>query len=432
MKSRFLVPILVISIVATIIIPVFTFLFVYPSFAKLQAQLTEDEAERIGVHLAGSLLSSGSALSRETLSDASVGHLQTALRAFRLDKIRVFSPSGEIIYSSDPKEIGEINQHSYFHQIVAMGSIYSKIARKSARSLEGSLMTADVVETYVPIMKNGAFMGAFEIYMDITRQMARQTRLISIFYGVSLSVMVVLLGGVIIIYLRARTYIQERNRAEEQVHQAMRDWEDTFNTITDMITIHDRDFNIIKANIAARKAFGSEETTPVLAKCYACYHGTTQPPEGCASCTSLKTGEPSLFEVYEPHLQKFIEIRAIPRFDKDGALFGLIHIVRDITGRKRNEEERDRLIARLQKALAEIKTLSGLLPICAHCKKIRDEKGYWSQIEAYIRDHTDAEFSHGICEECLARNYPMTAKRMKDEAGDKSLEPGSSGEKEQT
>ena len=59
----------------------------------------------------------------------------------------------------------------------------------------------------------------------------------------------------------------------------------------------------------------------------------------------------------------------------------------------------------LQKALSEIKTLSGLLPICASCKKIRDDKGYWNQIELYIRDHSEAEFSHGICPPCAQKLY---------------------------
>lgn len=60
----------------------------------------------------------------------------------------------------------------------------------------------------------------------------------------------------------------------------------------------------------------------------------------------------------------------------------------------------------LEKALAKVKTLSGLLPICSHCKKIRDDKGYWNQIEGYIQQHSEAEFSHGICQECAKKYYP--------------------------
>jgi hypothetical protein len=64
------------------------------------------------------------------------------------------------------------------------------------------------------------------------------------------------------------------------------------------------------------------------------------------------------------------------------------------------------LIRELQEALTMVKLLSGLLPICASCKKIRDDKGYWTQIESYIRDHSEAEFSHGICPDCLKKLYP--------------------------
>ena len=60
----------------------------------------------------------------------------------------------------------------------------------------------------------------------------------------------------------------------------------------------------------------------------------------------------------------------------------------------------------LQEALAEVKALSGLLPICSSCKKIRDDKGYWKQLEGYIQEHSDAEFTHGICPECVEKLYP--------------------------
>jgi PAS domain S-box-containing protein len=80
-------------------------------------------------------------------------------------------------------------------------------------------------------------------------------------------------------------------------------------------------------------------------------------------------------------------------------------IARDITARKQVEEERDRLISNLQGALNNIKTLKGLLPICANCKKIRDDKGYWNQIETYIRDNSDAKFSHSICPHCAEKLY---------------------------
>ncbi len=78
----------------------------------------------------------------------------------------------------------------------------------------------------------------------------------------------------------------------------------------------------------------------------------------------------------------------------------------DITRRKQSEEEREKLISELQEALSKIKVLSGLVPICAHCKKIRDDKGYWNQLEDYIAQHSDMVFSHGTCPECARKLYP--------------------------
>lgn len=69
------------------------------------------------------------------------------------------------------------------------------------------------------------------------------------------------------------------------------------------------------------------------------------------------------------------------------------------------ERERDRLIIELKEALSKIKTLSGMLSICSYCKKIRDDRGYWKQIESYIHDHSEVEFSHGICQECAAKYH---------------------------
>jgi len=95
-----------------------------------------------------------------------------------------------------------------------------------------------------------------------------------------------------------------------------------------------------------------------------------------------------------------------PLEDASGQALGIIISGQDISERKLAETERERLIAELTAALAQIKTLSGLLPICAHCKKIRDDSGYWRQIETYVEQHSLAEFSHGLCPDCAQKHYP--------------------------
>ncbi len=91
---------------------------------------------------------------------------------------------------------------------------------------------------------------------------------------------------------------------------------------------------------------------------------------------------------------------------KSGNEFNLLINVNDITSQKIVEKEKETVIRELQEALAKVNKLGGMLPICASCKKIRDDKGYWQQIESYIRDHSEAEFSHSICPECSRKLYP--------------------------
>lgn len=94
-----------------------------------------------------------------------------------------------------------------------------------------------------------------------------------------------------------------------------------------------------------------------------------------------------------------------PNYDMKGRYLGTLGVVTDISDIKRIEKERETLISELQQKLNEIKILTGLLPICSKCKKIRDDKGYWNLLESYIQSHSGATFTHGICPECSDELY---------------------------
>lgn len=99
-------------------------------------------------------------------------------------------------------------------------------------------------------------------------------------------------------------------------------------------------------------------------------------------------------------------ISASPLVDDTGCFAGAFGTVTDITQRKKMETALQETIVELRRAMEQIKTLRGIVPICMNCKKIRDDKGYWNQVEVYVRNHTEAEFSHGICPECVVKLYP--------------------------
>lgn len=132
----------------------------------------------------------------------------------------------------------------------------------------------------------------------------------------------------------------------------------------------------------------------------------------CSFCTNprllLPSGEPAVPIVWE--FQNTLNHRWYECRDQairwpDGRLVRM-EIAADITARKKSEEEKNTLFADLQKALGEIKTLQKILPICSSCKKIRDDTGAWNQIEDYISEHTETEFTHGICKDCAKKLYP--------------------------
>jgi hypothetical protein len=128
----------------------------------------------------------------------------------------------------------------------------------------------------------------------------------------------------------------------------------------------------------------------------------------------LKTGRPTPpYRIEVKHKEGgtvWLEINKQPLI-VEGKIVGFIGVARDITSRIALEAEREKLITDLREALTNIKTLKGLLPICASCKNVRDDKGYWQQIEAYVSEHSDAEFSHGICPDCAEKLYPGYSSR---------------------
>lgn len=116
--------------------------------------------------------------------------------------------------------------------------------------------------------------------------------------------------------------------------------------------------------------------------------------------------------IVEKDTARHLDLRIIQLTDRQGSKRGKLIILRDVTAEKRLEAEREELIQRLQDALTRVKKLSGLLPICANCKKIRDDQGYWHQVEKYIHEHSEAQFSHGICPECAKELYPELYRKI--------------------
>jgi PAS domain S-box-containing protein len=131
--------------------------------------------------------------------------------------------------------------------------------------------------------------------------------------------------------------ITSRKRAEDESRLARQDWEDTFDSISDLITIHSLNFTVLRANRAARNALAPDGVGPEKFKCFQCFHGGCIPDDDCPLVRTLATGDLHSMEYFEAHLNRYLEVRTSPRYDQDGRMSGIIHIARDITDRKRSE-----------------------------------------------------------------------------------------------
>ncbi len=170
--------------------------------------------------------------------------------------------------------------------------------------------------------------------------------------------------------------------------------------IGDGIRILGPDFRILYENKVHCELLGEHAGE----YCYQAYQGRNSVCEHCPVDISFREGGIYTMERTVPteHGQRYLEITSSLLKDSEGKVIAGIEVVRNVTERKRLEAEREMLIDNLREALAKIKTLKGLIPVCAWCRKARDDKGYWEDLEHYIREHTDA-FTHGICPECLEK-----------------------------
>jgi len=276
-RVNFLSIILLISLITIVLFPVYIVFFQYPAFTDLLKENTRDEVVQIASGLTPLITSEVNELKSGSLPDHFIHQLQELQRDSHFVKFKIFRPSGEIIYSTDADEMGKINNEDYFSEITSLRKIFTKEIEKNTFSLERQIMPADVVETYVPVMKNEKMLGVFELYYNISEERERLHSLISRSSGILFILASIMLCALGVSTVRANRYLKAMHRAED---------------------------------------------------------------------------------------------------------------------------EREHVIQELRTAIAEVKTLTGLLPICAWCKKIRDDSGYWRKVEEYVSKHSEAEFTHCICPDC--------------------------------
>ncbi len=398
-----------------VVIPTYEAIFIFPKYRNLSISMIENEASRTAKYLAANSLPQNFDFKSKTSLVEYTDKLYTNIKNFNIVKLKLFSNSGEIIWSTDTHEVGTINKQAYFHNLVSKGFPFTKLVQKKEKTLEGEISRVDVIETYVPFMQGNEFTGAFEIYYDVTTNMSI---LNDLSWRTWLSIMIMGVGLVCVVMIslaisyrdyQRRLKVQEELQESEEKYRILID-----NSIEAICVAQDGLIKFFNHQTEELCGYSREELTSKLFTDF--IHDDDQDLVRERHQRRLSGDElPSRYSFRIVHKNgniKWVELN-VATISWDGRPAALCFLI-DITESKHLEDERKILITDLQEALENIQTLKGLIPICASCKKIRDDKGYWNQMEKYISDHSDAKFSHGICPDCAKKLYPELYKEIYD------------------
>jgi len=319
------------AVLSVLALPLFIIFYISPTFTRLVEENAREESMRVASHLSGMLLSEEALKKADLLSAEFSEEARNVQKDFNVQKIKVYSPDGKVVYSTSPEEIGETNRDEQFRKMAAGGGVYSSIVRKSTKTLEGKIAPIDVAETYVPLLRNGVFSGAFEIYLDISGNLERLNAAKTSAYGILSFAVLGLIAATGAGLFRASRGLAERDRARKE-------WEDTFNAVSDPVMLLDPGFRVLRANKSAADFLGVSPGDAAGMICYQHIHCTEQPIYDCPHRKLLADHQVHTAEIYEPRVDKYFSVTVYPLTDAVGRLVSAVHYARDITIRKKAEE----------------------------------------------------------------------------------------------
>jgi PAS domain S-box-containing protein len=231
-RKRFITSILLISIIAVLFLPVYTTFYLYPSFTDHLLADAENSARQLASHLIHYIVEPEKDLGYEHMTNEVMDEIDEMLFDFGCEKVKIFAPSGEIIYSTDHDDIGTINTKEYFKPVVTQGTDFTTIVKKNNLTAEGQMMAVDVIETYVPLMFGERIVGVSEVYFEITEHRKRIETLIRHSSVIVFLITSILLMAVLIMLYRLNKNMIARDKAEKELSSHRDQLEDLINERT--------------------------------------------------------------------------------------------------------------------------------------------------------------------------------------------------------
>lgn len=225
-KFNFIKAALIVSIISVLGLSFYTVFAISPKYTDLLVEHAERDAVRHGTHLAAMIFAKDEKeITKDSISNVKQQMIIDSIQHLVIKKLRIFSTTGEIVFSTDKREIGQANRKDYFFKFVATGKPYTKTIRKDAETLEGVTSKIDVIESYVPIMHQNKFAGAFELYYDVSERKSKLDALTAKLYWTIFPSALALLGFIVAVSLKANKDYEKLKRTELQLQTAYEETE---------------------------------------------------------------------------------------------------------------------------------------------------------------------------------------------------------------
>ena len=249
-RRRFLTSILLVSIIAVLFLPFYTNFFLYPSFTRHLQSDAEQSAIDLANHIIRYLAEPENGLEKKHMTRDFIDEVDEMLLDLGCEKVKIFAPSGEIIYSTDYTDIGRVNTKEYFKPVIAEGKNFTKIVKKDNKTAEDRIVSVDVVETYVPLKFGNRIVGASEVYFDITEHRKNVNALVR-----QSSTIVYLVTCILLIAVFTTLYRLNKNMlAREQAEKLLAQHRDQLEALVNERTMELRNANMqLQQDINKRK-----------------------------------------------------------------------------------------------------------------------------------------------------------------------------------
>jgi PAS domain S-box-containing protein len=299
----------------------------------------DDDARKSAHHIAKMIVANTTEISPESVGAYMAREAANFLNDFEIIKIKIYSVTGTIIFSTDGKDIGKQYPNAIFWEKIAHGASYSEPVKYESLSIDQETFQNDVIETYYPLLRDNITVGAVEVYTDIAKQQGDLARL-ALKHNLMIAGILLLIGATYLISEeREKAHRRDQLEARNRIVHAKKEWEKTFDAIDDVIAIIDKSFVIRRINKAGREMHGATFPELIGQKCYEVLDNSAQICPDCPIPKVLEDGKSHHSELLTPNTGQTFWVSVAPLFDEYGHINGYVHTTRDITHQRMLEKQ---------------------------------------------------------------------------------------------